>query len=159
MSPFENKKIVIVDDNKNMLDLIKAVLRTKGYELFAAYDGEEGLKVTQEVKPHLVIVDLRMPKMSGLEFCKRVRADESIATTPLLVVSSITVGTDKSDAFWAAGLGSDDFLPKPFDPLNLLGRVEYLLRKKEYVSAGAHPQAPQPRTKVPPPRPPTEEGA
>lgn len=156
----DNKKILVVDDDHDMVELIKAVLRTKGYNLLGAYDGEEGLKITQTEKPDLVIVDLRMPKMSGLEFCKRVRADETISATPLLVVSSLTVGTDKSDAFWATGLGSDDFLPKPFDPLNLLGRVEYLLRKNEYVSAGAQPQpanSPAPPPKVPPIRPPTAE--
>ena len=142
---FETKKILIVDDEYDIVELTKAVLRTKGYKVLAAYDGEEGYKMLCEEKPDLAVVDLRMPKMSGMELVKRVRANPEVADTALLVISSLTASSDKPDEFWAAGLGSDDFLPKPFDPLSLLGRVEYLLRKHQYVSnAGAI----RPRTQI-----------
>ncbi len=131
-------KILVVDDDYEVVEVIKIILRTKGYTIDVAYDGEAGLEQLHRGSPYdLVICDLRMPKMSGMEFCKRVRADESVAATPLLVISSMGSEVNKPDEFWSAGLGSDDFLPKPFDPLSLLGRVEYLLRKKQYVSHGA----------------------
>jgi CheY-like chemotaxis protein len=136
---FSNRKILVVDDDYEIVELIKAVLRTKGHQVVVAYDGEEGLKLLTQEKPDLVITDLRMPKMSGLEFCRRIRATPGVAETPVLVISSITSGIDKPDEFWAAGLKSDDFLPKPFDPLSLLGRVEYLLRKNDYVSTARAP--------------------
>lgn len=131
-------KVLVVDDDYEVVEVIKMILRTKGYSIDVAYDGEAGLEQLHRGAPYdLIICDLRMPKMSGLEFCRRMRADESVASTPVLVISSMGSEVDKPDAFWAAGLGSDDFLPKPFDPLALLGRVEYLLRKSQYVSHGA----------------------
>lgn len=131
------RKIVVVDDEYDIVELVKAVLRTKGYRVIPAYDGEEGYKLTVQERPDMVIMDLRMPKMSGMELCKRIRANPDIADTPVLIMSSITAGSDKPDEYWAAGLHSDDFMPKPFDPLSLLGRVEYLLRKHQYISTAA----------------------
>ena len=131
-------KVLVIDDDHEIVEVIKMILRTKGYQIDVAYDGESGLEQLYRGAPYdLLICDLRMPRMSGLEFCRRVRADEAVASTPLLVISSMGSEIDKPDAFWAAGLGCDDFLPKPFDPLALLGRVEYLLRKNQYVSHGA----------------------
>jgi DNA-binding response OmpR family regulator len=128
------RKILVVDDDFEIVEFVKAVLKTKGYHILTAYDGEEGWNLLLREKPDLAVIDLRMPGISGLEFCKRVRRTPEVAQMPLLVISSLTVGTDKPDQFWAMGLGSDDFLAKPFDPLSLLGRVEYLLRKSEYLS-------------------------
>lgn len=136
MAP-KNKKILIVDDEYDMVEFVKAVLKTRNYDVITAYDGEEGWNLVLKEHPDLVITDLRMPKMSGLEFCKRIRANSEVADTLVLVMSSLTTGMDKPDAFWSSGLGSDDFLAKPFDPLSLLGRVEYLLRKDSYVSNSA----------------------
>lgn len=132
---YGTKKIAVVDDDYEIVELVKAVLRTKGYDIVTAYDGEEGLALILRERPDLAVLDLRMPGMSGLELCKRIRRNPDIADTPILVISSITTGMDKPDEYWAAGLGSDDFLPKPFDPLSLLGKVEYLLRKNQYRSS------------------------
>jgi DNA-binding response OmpR family regulator len=145
------KKILVIDDEYDIVELEKAILKTKGYNILVAYDGEEGWQRLMDEKPDLVVVDLRMPKMSGVEFCRKIRRTPEVANTPVLVVSSITAGADKPDEFWAAGLGSDDFLPKPFDPLSLLGKVEYLLRKGEYVSdlPSRSPRAP---VEEPPPK-------
>lgn len=131
-------KILVVDDDHEVVEVVKIILRTKGYDIDVAYDGEAGLEQLHRGGPYdLVICDLRMPRMSGMEFCRRVRADETVSSTPLLVISSMGSEIDKPESFWNEGLGSDDFLPKPFDPLALLGRVEYLLRKHQYVSHGA----------------------
>lgn len=133
----DTKKIVVIDDDYEVVELVKAVLKSKGYHVFVAYDGEDGMKLITQERPDLAIVDLRMPGLSGLEVCRRVRRTPELAATPLLVISSSTAGMNKPDSFWASGLGSDDFLAKPFDPLSLLGRVEYLLRKDEYRSTTA----------------------
>lgn len=131
---FQAKRILVIDDEYEIVELVKAILKSKGYQVLTAYDGVEGFEVLTGERPDLVVVDLRMPRMSGMEFCRKVRATPEVAATPLLVISCLTAGSGKSDDFWASGLGSDDFLPKPFDPLNLLGRVECLLRKHQYVS-------------------------
>ena len=137
MTPSAAKRLLVVDDDPEVVEMIRIILSTKGYRCDVAYDGQEGLERLIAEGPYdLVLVDLRMPRMSGMEFCRRVRGDEALAATPLLVVSSMGSEIDKPDAFWRAGLGSDDFLAKPFDPLSLLGKVEYLLRKNAYVSHG-----------------------
>jgi len=127
-------KILVIDDEFEIVEFIKAILKTKGHTVLGAYDGEEGWEILLRERPDLAIVDLRMPKVSGLEFCRRVRRTPEIATMPLLVISSLGAVSDKPESFWAAGLRADDFLSKPFEPLALLGRVEYLLRRTSYLS-------------------------
>lgn len=133
------KRILVVDDESDVVELVRVVLSTKGYEVIPTYNGEDGLEVAIAEKPDMIITDLKMPGMSGMEFIKRVRANSEIAGIPILVISSLGSQVDKPDSFWTLGLGSDDFLAKPFDPLGLLGRVEYLLRKGGYVSERQNP--------------------
>ncbi len=134
MAGSSRKRILIVEDEADVVELIKVVLSTRGYEVIPTYNGEDGLEAATTERPDLIITDLKMPGMSGMEFIKRVRANPEIAETPILVVSSLGSQVNKPDEFWTVGLGADDFLSKPFDPLGLLGRVEYLLRKDSYVS-------------------------
>ncbi len=133
-----SKRIVVVDDEQDIVEIIKATLRTKGYHIYPATDGEEGLRLIQQQKPDLIICDLKMPKISGLELTRRIRASEDLKDIPILIISAITKETGKSEEFWRVGLKADDFISKPFDPLDLLGRVEYIFRKKLYVSTAGN---------------------
>lgn len=133
------KRVLVVDDETDIVELVRVVLSTKGYEVIPTYNGEDGLKAAIAEVPDLIITDLKMPGMSGMEFIKRIRANTEVAGIPILVISSLGSQVDKPDSFWTLGLGSDDFLAKPFDPLGLLGRVEYLLRKNTYVSEKKNP--------------------
>jgi DNA-binding response OmpR family regulator len=134
-----SKHILVVEDDIDVVEVVRMVLGTKGYEITPCFSGDEGLRVLEEgLRPDLIITDLKMPGMSGMELVKRIRANEAIADIPILVISSLGASVDKPDAFWSMGLGSDDFLSKPFDPLSLLGRVEYLLRKNQYRSEQGH---------------------
>ncbi len=128
------KRILVVDDDLEVVEVVKMVLGTKGYEIIPTFNGEDGYNALVSDQPDLMITDLRMPGMSGMELVKRARANADVAHIPILVISSLGATIDKPDSFWTLGLGSDDFLSKPFDPLGLLGRVEYLLRKGQYVS-------------------------
>lgn len=134
-------RILVVDDDAEIVDMVKILLSTKGYTVDSASDGHAGLEqlrqaVAEGAPYHLAIVDLRMPRVSGLQFCKQVRGDHTLAATPLLAMSGMGSEINKPDQFWAEGLGSDDFMAKPFDILSLIGRVEALLRKSMYVSQG-----------------------
>ncbi|MGB9692075.1 MAG: response regulator transcription factor [Candidatus Sumerlaeaceae bacterium] len=131
-------KILVVDDEFEIVEYVKAILKTKGHTVIGAYDGEEGWQLLLRERPDMAIVDLRMPKVSGLEFCRRVRRTPEIASMPLMVISSLGAVSEKPESFWAAGLRADDFLSKPFEPLALLGRVEHLLRRRQYLSEGNH---------------------
>lgn len=139
MSGTTRKRVLVVDDEPDVVELVRVILNTKGYDILTSYDGESGLATAIADKPDLIITDLKMPGMSGMEFIKRIRATPEIAETPILVISSLGSQVDKPDSFWTMGLGSDDFLAKPFDPLGLLGRVEYLMRKGMYVSERRNP--------------------
>lgn len=128
------KKIVVIDDDQEIVNIIKATLKSKGYNALAAHNGEDGLKLVMQENPDLVIVDLRMPVMSGMEVCKRLRKEPKYKNLPIIVTSAIGKDSGKSEEFWKSGLQCDDFLSKPFDPLDLLGRVEFVFRRDEYIS-------------------------
>ncbi|MBX7246102.1 MAG: response regulator, partial [Candidatus Sumerlaeaceae bacterium] len=134
-----SKSILIVDEDYHTVEMAKLILKTKGYEATGSTDGAEGWELLKKIRPDLAIIEMRMPGMSAIEFCKRVRREPELAETPILITSGLVANSDKSDSFWAKGLGADDFLIKPYDPLGLLSRVEYLLRKSNYVSHGARP--------------------
>lgn len=129
-----SKRIAVIDDDPDILALVKAVLKSKGYEVATAPDGEDGLRLVRSNKPDLVILDLMMPKVSGLEVCRRMREDPETRHIPIIVISAIGEKSNKPESFWRAGLKTEDFISKPFEPLALLGRVECVLRQKEYVS-------------------------
>lgn len=131
------KKICIVDDEPDIIEILSTVLKTKDYEVSSAANGVLGMELIEQTEPDLAILDLMMPGMSGLEMCKRLRSSEKYRTLPIIVLSAIGKDSGKSEEFWAAGLKSDEFMHKPFEPLDLLGRVEYLLRRHSYITPNA----------------------
>jgi len=129
-------RIAVVDDDPDFVQLLKTLLKTRGYEVLTATDGEDALRLVRTTPPDLLILDLLMPRMSGLEVVRRMREDPGLRDIPIVVVSGIGDKTGKSEEFWRAGLKTDDFIAKgtSFDPIALIGRIEYVLRRKEYVS-------------------------
>jgi CheY-like chemotaxis protein len=130
-------RIVLIDDEPDLVLLLTHSLEEKGYEVHSAFTGREGLELVNRVHPHAVVCDLMMPGMSGLEVCRKLRADKATKDMPILVISALGSQSDKPEEFWAAGLKSDDFISKPFEASELVGRLEYVLRKAQYVSTRA----------------------
>ncbi len=141
------KTILVIDDEQDVLDIVRSVLKTKGYNVLCANGGEEGLVMAERDRPDLLVADLMMPKVSGLEVIKRVKASSRLNGIPIVVLSAVSADKDRPADFWARGLGVDEFIEKPFDPLDLLGRVEALLRRAGYASAKSGPsgQTPHPQ--------------
>lgn len=131
------KRILSIDDESDVLEIIRAVLRTKGHQVVTALGGEAGLIEAERVTPDLITLDLMMPRMSGLEVIKRLKASDKLRHVPVIVISAIAADDKRTAEFWIKGLGVADFIDKPFDPLDLLGRVEYLFRRSTYGSAPA----------------------
>lgn len=129
-----NKKIIIIDDEQDVVEIVKTILKARDYQVISALNGEEGLRLINETKPDMIICDLMMPKMSGLEVCRRLNRDEKLKDIPVIVISAFGKESGKSEEFWRQGLNADDFINKPFDPLEFLGRIEYIFRKREYKS-------------------------
>jgi len=130
-------RIVVVDDDSDCVAFLKTILKSRGYDVAVAFDGEEGLRLIRSTLPDLVILDLLMPKVSGVEVIRRMREDPQTRDLPIIVLSIIGEKTGKPEEFWRTGLGADDFIHKtdPLNPLALIGRIEYVLRRKEYVSS------------------------
>lgn len=120
------KKILVVDDNLDVIKMVGLLLQTRGYEIIAAQSGTQALAKAQSENPDLIILDIMMPDMDGYEVCRRLRADPTMANLPILMFTAKSGTTDKVTGFQA---GADDFLTKPIHPDELMSRVETALMR------------------------------
>jgi len=116
-------KILVVDDEPKIVDAVKAYLENSGYEVFAAFDGEEALNQIEKIDPDLVVLDLMLPKISGEEICQRIRKQSKI---PIIMLTAKVLIDEKINGF---NIGADDYMTKPFSPRELVVRVKGLLRR------------------------------
>ncbi|RMG67773.1 MAG: response regulator [Nitrospirae bacterium] len=123
------KKILIVDDEKTNLKLLSAILAPEGYEIYLAENGFEALEIVKKENPDLILLDIMMPEMDGFEVCRRIKADKTTKTIPVVMVTALT---DKKDKVKAADAGADEFISKPVDRTELQIRVRSLLRIRQY---------------------------
>jgi len=119
-------KILIVDDNPEIVKLLAAVIEMNGYDIFVARDGMEALSQIEQVAPDLVILDLGLPKLSGEEVCRSVRRTAHTADLPVIMLSG---KADDADRIIGRVLGADHYLTKPCDPDALLDIIEDTLRE------------------------------
>lgn len=122
-----NEKILVVDDEQSINDLIRLDLEFEGYIVESAFDGQEALDKVDSFNPDLIILDVMLPKINGFDVCKRINATKSI---PIIL---LTAKTDVIDRVLGLELGADDYLTKPFDNRELLARVKALLRRSQVV--------------------------
>ena len=127
----KKKKILIVDDEKQLVSLVRLHMEMSGYEVLTAKDGEEALDALGKGKPDLVILDLMIPKVDGLEVCRRLRAEPGTSGTYVIMLTALSETTDKLKGFEC---GADDYVTKPFSPKELVARVNRLLIRKEIGS-------------------------
>jgi adenylate cyclase len=120
-------RILIVDDNETNRDILLARLETHGYDLKQATDGEEALAAAKEYLPDLILLDVMMPKLDGIEVCKRLRADASVPFMPIILC---TAKADSKDVVAGLEAGADEYLTKPIDQMALVARVKSVLRLK-----------------------------
>jgi adenylate cyclase len=121
-------RILVVDDSDASRDIIVTRLRAHGYETAEATDGEEGLAAVSACAPDLVLLDVTMPKLDGIEVCRRLKNDQG---RPFMPVVLLTARTDTRDVVAGLDAGADEYLTKPIDPAALLARVRSALRLKE----------------------------
>ena len=121
----EKQRILIVDDDANIAELISLYLMKECYETMIVGDGEEALRVFPEFKPNLVLLDLMLPGMDGFEICRQIRDNKN---TPIIMVSA---KKDDIDKIRGLGLGADDYMTKPFSPSELVARVKAHLARYE----------------------------
>lgn len=118
-----NQKILVVDDDKNICELLRLYLEKEGYEIKIANDGEEAYKIFEEWHPEIVLLDIMMPKQDGWETCRKIRA---ISQVPIIM---LTAKGDTFDKVLGLELGADDYIVKPFDSKEVVARIKAVLRR------------------------------
>ena len=120
-------KVLVVDDEDNIIELIRLGLRYEGFQVEVASDGEQGIMQAQRVNPDLIILDVMMPGIDGIEACRRLRSNPTTRDIPVLM---LTAKDDVSDRILGLQTGADDYLTKPFDFYELLERIKAILRRQ-----------------------------
>jgi DNA-binding response OmpR family regulator len=117
------RRILVVDDDRNIVQLVRLYLEKDGYQVSVAYDGEEALNLVRTFRPDLIVLDVMLPGVDGLEICKRLRWESDV---PIIMLTARTTETDK---LFGLDLGADDYVTKPFSPRELLARIRAVLRR------------------------------
>ena len=119
------KRILIIEDDKSVLQLIRMYLVNDGFTVIDSYDGSDGLNKTLTETPDLVLLDLNLPKMDGIQVCQKIRASSDL---PIIMVTARVDELDKLDGLEK---GADDYMTKPFSPRELVARVKAVLRRTQ----------------------------
>ncbi len=128
-----NRKILVVDDDSKTVELIKLYLEKDGYQVLAAYDGRQALELARQKQPDLIVLDLMLPQVDGLDVCRVLRSESKI---PIIM---LTAQTTEEDKLLGLDLGADDYVTKPFSPRELLARVRAVLRRVSEMEGDGPP--------------------
>ena len=123
------KKILLVDDEPEILEICRDYLKASGYDVVTAQDGRQGLASTRREKPDLVVLDLMLPEMDGLDVCRQIRRESNV---PIIM---LTARVEETDKLVGLEIGADDYMTKPFSPRELVARVRVVLRRASGDSA------------------------
>lgn len=121
-------KIAVVDDEKDIRDILEVYLNNEGYDVYKVSSGEDALKLLENEEIHLMILDIMMPGMDGMELCRKVREKSNV---PILMLSAKSQSMDKIQGILT---GADDYMVKPFEPIELIVKVKALLRRTYYFN-------------------------
>ena len=117
------RKILVVDDDAKTVELVKMYLNRDGYRVITAYDGKEALRMAREERPDLMVLDLMLPGINGLDICRTIRAESDM---PIIMLTALTTDDDRLRGL---DTGADDYVSKPFSPRELAARVRAILRR------------------------------
>jgi two-component system, OmpR family, alkaline phosphatase synthesis response regulator PhoP len=117
------RRVLVVDDDENIVQLVKMYLERDGYDVAAAHDGQEALELARRTRPDVVVLDLMLPGLSGLDVCRQLQRESSV---PIIM---LTARTTEADKLTGLDLGADDYVTKPFSPRELLARIRAVLRR------------------------------
>jgi len=130
------KRVHVIEDDKDIVELVRYNLEKDGFQVTASGEGATGLAQLRKTPPDILVLDLMLPKLSGLEICKEVRKDASLNRLPILI---LTAKGEEADRVVGLELGADDYVTKPFSPRELVARVKALLRRAEPGSISEKP--------------------
>jgi len=122
------RKILIVEDDRDIVEMITYNLRADGYEVLSAFTGKDGITLARRERPDLIILDIMLPVMDGFEVCRVLKSTEATACVPIIILSAKSQETDK---IVGLELGADDYVTKPFSPRELIARIKAVLRRNQ----------------------------
>jgi two-component system OmpR family response regulator len=125
VSSVPTKKILVVDDERKIVDIVRAYLEREGYQVMVAYEGRSALEYARRWLPDLIVLDLMLPEITGWDVCRTLRKESDV---PIIMLTARDEATDK---IVGLELGADDYVTKPFDPKELVSRVKAVLRRSE----------------------------
>jgi len=128
VNAMDRKVILNVEDNEANRKIVRYLFESKGYKVIEAVDGEEGVRMAEQERPDIILMDVQLPKLSGYEATQRIKANPALRDIPIIAVTSFALSGDDERAMEA---GCDDYIAKPFKPRDLLERVEKFLSAKE----------------------------
>ena len=129
------ERILVVDDEEDILQLMRYNLEKEGYEILSSTSGEDALLNARRERPHLIILDLMLPGVDGIEVCKQLRQEQATADVPILMV---TAKSEETDMILGLEVGADDYITKPFSPKVLIARVRAILRRSRKTALSEH---------------------
>jgi len=122
----KTEKIVVIEDEEDILEVIAYNLKREGYEVITSTSGEDGLEKIEKSSPQLVVLDLMLPEIDGIELCRKLKSDPLTQSIPVIMV---TAKGEETDVVLGLGVGADDYVTKPFSPRELVARVKAVLRR------------------------------
>lgn len=128
-----SQHIVVIEDERDIVNLLSYTLRKEGFEVRSSQSGREGIDLLRRGPADLAIIDIMLPDLSGLELCKKVRADENLKSLPVIF---LTAKGEEFDRILGLELGADDYVVKPFSPRELVARIKAVLRRQERAEEG-----------------------
>ncbi len=118
--------ILVIDDEKDLVELLRYNLEKEGFDVIGAADGSSGMEIARDHRPDVIVLDLMMPGVDGLEVCRRLRAEPKTAAVPIIM---LTAKSSEADRVVGLELGADDYVTKPFSPREMVARVKAVLRR------------------------------
>ncbi len=129
------KKILIVEDNVNLSEILKDLLENNGFFVVTAQNAEEALEILKSFEPDLILADILMPGMDGFEMFSKIRSIPKLRTVPFVFLTALS---DQENKFKGLGLGADDYISKPFNPQELIMRINNILKRREAMMNALH---------------------
>ncbi|NOZ64270.1 MAG: response regulator [Caldiserica bacterium] len=124
----KGKRILVAEDDTDLLKVVIMLLKSRGYHIYAVRDGKRAWRILSSKPVDLAILDIKMPGLDGLTLVKRMKSTPSLKSIPVIIITGVTSSSGKTDDYWTIRVGADDFISKPFDPQNLLKRIEDQLK-------------------------------
>ena len=125
--------VLIVEDDPHASEIINLYLKNEGFAVLSAFDGQDGLRKARDIKPALIVLDLMLPKLNGIELCKTLRKESNV---PIVMLTAMV---EEEDRLAGLNLGADDYITKPFSPKELVARIKAVLRRTARDNSSPEP--------------------